>query len=87
METRQDIVEIAYVLISCDLGYEAAIIGKLEKISEIKEVRGTLGVFDIFVKIQADSKDLIEETITKIRKIQNIRGTNTLTAIITQGGR
>lgn len=80
-------MEIAYVLVSCDLGYETEIIQKLEKILEIKEVRGTLGVFDIFVKIQADSKDIVEETITKIRKIQNIRGTNTLTAIMTQGGR
>lgn len=80
-------MEIAYVLVSCDLGYETEIIKNLEKISEIKEVRGTLGVFDVFVKIQADSKDIVEETITKIRKIQNISGTNTLTAIMTQGGR
>jgi DNA-binding Lrp family transcriptional regulator len=80
-------MEIAYVLIQCDLGHETDIIKSLEAIPEIKEVRGTLGVFDIFVKIQSDSKDQTEGIISKIRKTQHIRGTNTLTAILTQGGR
>lgn len=60
-------MEIAYILIQCDLGYEDAIIKNLMGINQIKEIRGTLGVFDIFVKIQAESRDEIEDTITKIR--------------------
>lgn len=80
-------MEIAYVLIQCDLGYETDIIKSLESIPEIKEVRGTLGVFDIFVKIQTDSKEQAEGIISKIRKTPHIRGTNTLTVILTQGGR
>lgn len=80
-------MEIAYVLIQCDLGYEDAIIKKLLEINQIKEIRGTLGVFDIFVKIQADSREEIEETVTKVRKTPHIRETNTLSAILSQGGR
>lgn len=80
-------MEIAYVLIQCDLGHEGDIIKKLMDVTQIKEVRGTLGVFDIFVKIQAESRDEIEEIITKIRKIPHIRETNTLSAILSQGGR
>lgn len=81
-------MEISYVLIQCDLGYEEAIIKKLVTIPQIKEVRGTYGVFDIFVKIEADSKDEIDNIMTnKIRKLPNIRGTNTLIAILSQGGR
>lgn len=81
-------MEISYVLIQCDLGYEEAIIKKLVTIPQIKEVRGTYGVFDIFVKMEADSKDEIDNIMTnKIRKLPNIRGTNTLIAILSQGGR
>ncbi len=80
-------MEVAYVLVQCDLGHEIDIIKQLEKVPEIKEVRGTYGVFDIFVRIQADSKDQIDDMITKIRKTTHIRGTNTLIAILTQGGR
>ncbi len=70
------------------MGYETQIINKLMTIPQIKEVRGTYGVFDIFVKIQADSKDEIDDIMTnKIRKLPNIRGTNTLIAILTQGGK
>jgi len=81
-------MEISYVLIQCDLGYETEIIKKLSEIPQVKEVRGTYGVFDIFVKIIADSKDEIDEVITnKIRRIAHIRGTNTLVAILSQGGK
>lgn len=81
-------MEISYVLIQCDLGYEIEIIKKLLEIPQVKEVRGTYGVFDIFVKIVADSKDGIDDVITNnIRKIAHIRGTNTLVAILSQGGK
>ncbi len=81
-------MEISYVLIQCDMGHETEIINKLMDIPQIKEVRGTYGVFDIFVKISADSREEIDDIMTnKIRKLQNVRGTNTLIAILTQGGK
>jgi DNA-binding Lrp family transcriptional regulator len=81
-------MEISYILIQCDLGHEESIIKKLMEIPQIKEVRGTYGVFDIFVKVEADSKDEIDNIMTnKIRKLPHIRGTNTLIAILGQGGR
>ena len=81
-------METAYVLINCDLGSESNIINELMKTLEIKEVRGTLGVFDIFCKIEAESREKLEDIITnKIRKIRQIRNTNTLQAITSQGGR
>lgn len=76
------------MLIQCDMGRETEIIKKLTDIPQVKEVRGTYGVFDIFVKITADSREEIDDIMTnKIRKLPNIRGTNTLIAILTQGGK
>ena len=81
-------MEIAYLLIQCDMGSETDIIQQLEKIPEVKEVRGTYGVYDIFAKLESDSREKLDEILTNnIRKIPKIRSTNTLSPIISQGGR
>ncbi len=81
-------MEVAYVLIQCDLGSEVEIIGELSKIDQIKEVRGTYGIYDIFCRIEADSKEVLDDVITfKIRKVPRIRSTITLHWIPSQGGR
>ncbi len=81
-------MEVAYVLIQCDLGSEVEIIQELGKVQEITEVRGTYGIYDIFCKIEADSKDVLDGIITnKIRKVSKIRSTITLHWIPSQGGR
>ncbi len=73
---------IAYVLINCDLGYEEQIIEELKHISDVKEIHGTFGVYDIFVKVESDQITTLRGTITsKIRKIVRIRSTLTLMAI------
>lgn len=77
-----------YILISCDLGSEVDIIKNLTKIPEVKEVRGTYGIYDIFVKVQAGSSSDLEHIVTnQIRKIPKVRSTVTLTPILSQGGR
>lgn len=81
-------MEILYILINCDLGSEVDIINELMKTPEVKEVRGTYGVYDIFVKLQGDTKEALETIIThKIRRISKIRSTVTLSPIMAQGGR
>ena len=81
-------MEIAYILIQCDLGSEEQIINELMKIPEVKEVRGTYGIYDVFCKIQSDNKETLDQEITsKVRKIQKIRSTITLHYIPSQGGK
>lgn len=81
-------MEIAYILIQCDLGAEEHIIKEIMKVPEVKEVRGTYGIYDIFCKVESKSKDELDVAITnKIRKIQKIRSTITLHYIPTQGGK
>ncbi len=81
-------MEVAYVLIQWDLGSEVEMIQELSKVQEITEVRGTYGIYDIFSKIEADSKDVLDDIITnKIRKVSKIRSTITLHWIPSQGGR
>lgn len=81
-------MEMAYLLIQCDMGSEIDIIEHLVKIPEVKEVRGTYGVYDIFAKLESESREKLDEILTNnIRKIPKIRSTNTLSPILSQGGR
>lgn len=58
------------------------------KIPEVKEVRGTYGIYDVFCKVQSDARETLDQVITsKIRKIQKIRSTITLHYIPSQGGK
>jgi len=48
----------------------------------VKEAKGTFGVYDIFVKINANSGKEIEYVVTKqIRKIKHVLSTTTLSVI------
>ena len=76
----------AYVLVNCDLGTEEEIIGGLKQIEQVKEVHGTFGAYDIIATVQAESADKLREAITwKIRKMDKIRSTLTLTVVEGQG--
>ena len=70
----------AYVLINCDLGSEKSVISSLKTVDNITEVHGTLGLYDIIAKIESDSEEKIQKTITNvIRKMPKIHSTVTLT--------
>ena len=76
----------AYVLFNCELGSEEHVISELKTFSDVKEVQGTFGAYDIIVEVSSESIEKIRETITwKIRKIEKIRSTLTLTKIEGQG--
>jgi DNA-binding Lrp family transcriptional regulator len=75
-------MDIAYVLINCDLGYEEEILDSLKHMESVKEVHGTFGAYDIITKVENQDKDKLRETITwNIRKLQHVRSTLTLMGI------
>ncbi len=76
----------AYVLISCDLGFEEDIISQLKTIDQVKEVQGTFGAYDIVAKVESDDVGKLRDTVNrKIRYIPRIRSTLTLMVIPHQG--
>ncbi|WP_101477809.1 Lrp/AsnC ligand binding domain-containing protein [Candidatus Nitrosotalea bavarica] len=76
-----------YILINSDLGSDVEIIQKIKQILDNEngiqyEVQGVYGVYDIIVKITADSMDLLRSIITnKIRKIDKVYSTLTMMVI------
>ena len=76
----------AFVLINCELGSEEQIISELKTLSDVTNVQGTFGAYDIIAQVSSESVEQIRETITwKIRKIEKIRSTLTLTKVEGQG--
>jgi len=72
----------AYVLMSCKLGVEKSIISEIKSIENVKEVHGTLGLYDIIAKIEANSEEKLKNTVTeKIRNVDKIASTMTLTKV------
>jgi DNA-binding Lrp family transcriptional regulator len=78
----------AYILVNCTLGSEEKIISELTNLLDVKEVRGTYGVHDVFVKVKSNDTESMNNTITnKIRKVPGITSTVTLVVIEEQGGK
>ncbi len=81
-------MESAYVLVKSKIAHEMDVMSEILKINDVKEVKGTFGIYDIFVTINAPSSKKIEEIITKkIRLIKNVISTTTLSVIPEQGGK
>ena len=75
-------LEIVYILVQCKIAHEMEVLKALLEIDIVKEAKGTFGYYDILVKIQAESHDIISETITKkIRSIPNVTTTTTLSIV------
>ena len=78
----------AYILVNCTLGSEEKIINEISRLPDVKDVRGTYGVHDIFVKVRSENTEGMNHVITnKIRKIPGITSTVTLVVIEEQGGK
>ena len=79
-------MELAYVLVKAKMGHEVDVMNDILKIEGVKEVLGTFGQYDIFVKVQVPTRNEIELIITKkIRKVSNVLSTTTLSVIPDQG--
>ncbi len=74
----------AYFLLNVALNHEAEVIDEVKKIltaqqSIIFEIQGVYGVYDIVVKITADSDDKIRHlALEKIKSIKNIQSAITM---------
>jgi DNA-binding Lrp family transcriptional regulator len=72
----------AIVLIQTDIGAESRVMEELVKIPEVTEAYIVYGIYDVIVKIEAESLEKIREVITnKIRKLPDIRTTSTMVIV------
>ncbi len=73
---------IAFVLINAELGAENELINQVKSIENVKYAYVLYGAYDLVVKIEAPSTEILKKTISnKIRQLKNVRSTLTMTVI------
>ncbi|MCK5627422.1 Lrp/AsnC ligand binding domain-containing protein [Candidatus Bathyarchaeota archaeon] len=75
---------VAFVLINSELGKEEELLKELRGIENVKEAHFVYGVYDVIVKVEAESLEKLKDLVTfKIRRLSNVRSTLTMT--VTEG--
>lgn len=70
---------LAYVLVKCQPGFEEQVVNVLKKTYGVVNVDQVYGSpYDIVVKIKCDTIKELDSAIWRIRRINNIRFTQTL---------
>lgn len=73
----------AYVLINVDAGSEDQVLKDAKKLGGIQETHVSYGVYDLVMKVKADSMEKLKDLVThQLRTINNVR--STLTLILTE---
>ena len=73
---------IAFLLINADPGAEQTLVKELKAIENVKDVYFVYGVYDIVVKVEAETVEKVKDTITwKIRRLEKVRSTLTMIVI------
>ena len=71
-------MNLAYVLISVEIGAEKKVLKELRKMPEVCEIYEIYGIYDIIVKVEASEMSSLKDMIwQKIRRIDKVRSTVT----------
>ena len=75
-------VAAAFVLINADLGAEQDVLDEIRSIPSVVEVHVVYGVYDLIVKVEAESLDEVKETVTdRLRTLEKVRSTLTMIVV------
>jgi DNA-binding Lrp family transcriptional regulator len=73
---------IAFVLINAEIGSESDVLKELKVVEGVKEAYSVYGVYDIIVKVAADSMDKLKDIVTwRVRRLNKVRSTLTMIVI------
>ncbi|MHA2408125.1 MAG: Lrp/AsnC family transcriptional regulator [Candidatus Ranarchaeia archaeon] len=69
----------AYVLFNVSSGLEDEVIKEVSSVEGVQEAYVSYGVYDLVVKVKADSMEKLKELVThRLRTIDNVRSTLTI---------
>jgi DNA-binding Lrp family transcriptional regulator len=68
----------AYVVATVKRGAEHTVAARIRKMKEVTEVLVTYGLYDIVIRIEAESLSHLDKVVTDIRQIPEIEQTSTL---------
>ena len=68
-------MEMAYIFLNSDIGFERDVLKYLKDIPEVREAFKIYGVYDIIIKLEADTVCELKELTKEIRKMEKVRAT------------
>ena len=71
----------AFILINVESGSEDKVVKQLKKMGLVEEAYVSYGVYDLVIKIKAETMELLKKTISEIRMVNNVRSTLSLILI------
>ena len=68
----------AFILMDVNLGCETEILQALEKVQGLEEAFYVFGDYDIIAEVNANTIDELNQIVSQIRKLRNVRSTVTM---------
>ena len=69
----------AFMLINSEMGVEDELLKELKRMENVREAYSVCGVYDIVVKVEADTMEELKEVATsKTRRLDKVRSTLTM---------
>jgi len=66
-------MEMAYVVLNSEIGFERDILEVLKEIPEVREASRVYGVYDIIIRVEADTVEDLKELKGELRQIEKVR--------------
>jgi len=74
-------MEMAYVVLNSEIGFERDILEVLKEIPEVREASRVYGVYDIIIRVEADTVGELKELNREIRQMEKVRSTRMMIVI------
>ena len=72
----------AFVFITSEIGQEDQVIIDLQAIPEVKESYAVYGLYDVIVRVEADSMQRLKDVVSlRIRQLDTVRSTLTMVVV------
>jgi DNA-binding Lrp family transcriptional regulator len=68
----------AFILMNVNLGCETEVLNALKKVQGFDEAFYVLGDYDIIANVSANTIDELNQIVSHVRKIGNVRSTSTM---------
>jgi len=72
---------MAYVILNSEMGFERDVLKALKDIPNVREAFRLYGVYDIIIKIEADTVDELKDLVNELRQMEKVRATLTMIVI------
>jgi len=65
-------------MINAEVGSEQEVVDAVKRVEHVKEAYVSYGVYDVLVKLEAETADKLKEAVASLRRLSHVRSTLTM---------